>query len=240
VRVGIAGHADDVETFFDPQHAYFGKQAFSAIIGVHQLLDPLTTVTVNVTWSRETGFLDDQYKLVEKTVELVPGSFFDLVYAENRPDMRDSGVAYASVNRAFPSTDGALEASYRFYADTYGIDSSTGELRWIQKWGAHVTLAPELRASAQGAAHFYAYDLDETDIMPTVVPHPSGPNYSSDYRLSALDTVSAGLRATWKAADHVQLEAGYVRYAMHGRDGVTPQSAYPVANILSAGARFSW
>ena len=92
---GIAGHDDDVETFYDPQHLYVKKHAFSAIAGVTQLLDPLTKVTVNLTWARETGYLSDQYKLVERNVELIPGSAFPLVFAENRPGEHNSGVAYA-------------------------------------------------------------------------------------------------------------------------------------------------
>jgi Protein of unknown function (DUF3570) len=238
--LGIAGHNDQVETFFDPQHRYFEKQAFSAIVGVRQLLDPLTVVSLNFTWARETGYLDDQYKVVEKTVELVPGSFFPLVFAENRPGERNMGTLLATLNRAFPAAHGALEASDRFFADTFGVKSDTVELRWIQNIGERMTLAPELRVDRQDSAHFYYYDLDATSIEPTTVPNPSGVAYSSDYRLSSFDAVSVGLKTTVKVVGDFILEAGYERYAMRGRDGVTPQSAYPVANIFSVGAKYSW
>jgi hypothetical protein len=238
--LGVAGHDDDVETFFDPQHLYLGKQAFSAIAGFTQVLDPWTFVTMNLTWGRETGDLDDQYKLVQKTEELVAGSFFPIAFTENRPGERDSGTLFASVNRSFPRVRGALEASYRFYSDTFGVSANTLELRWIQKVGAAFTLAPEVRLYRQDAARFYYYDLDDTAIVPTVVPDSHGPAYSSDYRLSAFDGLTCGLKATWKMHAHVELELAYDRYAMRGRDGVTPQSAYPVANIVSAGARLSW
>jgi hypothetical protein len=197
-------------------------------------------VTLDFTWARETGYLDDQYKLVQKTEELVPGSFFPLVFAENRPDERNMGTLFASIDRAYPGAGGAVEASLRFYGDTFGITSATVELRWIQRLGKRLTLAPEARLARQGAAGFYYYDLDATGITPTGVPDTRGPAYSSDYRLSAFDAVSCGLRATLKVAPHVQLEALCERYGMRGRDGVTPQSAYPVANIISAGAKISW
>jgi hypothetical protein len=170
----------------------------------------------------------------------VPGSFFDLAYAENRPGERNMGTVLATLNRAYPVAKGALEASYRFYADTFGVTSNTVELRWLQKLGSHLTLAPDARLDRQGAADFYYYNMDLTDIAPTVTPNPAGPAYSSDYRLSSLDALSYGLKATLDLGSHFQLAAGYERYAMRGRDGVTPQSAYPVANILSAGARYSW
>jgi hypothetical protein len=239
--LGVAGHDDDVKTFFDPQNTYYGKQAFTAIAGLTQILDPRTFVSLSFTWGRETGYLDDQYKVVEKTEELLPGTFFPLIFSENRPNERDTGSLLASINRAYPEAKGALEATYRFYSDTYGITANTAEVRWIQKLGDKVTLAPELRLYQQSAARFYIYDLnDGSDILPTRIPDPSGPNYSSDYRLSSLDGVTYGLKASWKVTGHIQLDVAYDRYVMNGRDGVTPGSAYPVANIYTAGARISW
>lgn len=237
---GIAGHNDSVETFYDPQQLYVKKHAFSAIVGVTQLLDPLTKVTLNFTWARETGYLSDQYKLVEDNVELIPGSFFPLVFSENRPNEHNSGVAYLSVNRALPALDAAIEGSYRFYSDTFGVVANSVEIRWLQKIGRHLTVAPEARSYEQGSARFYYYDLNSTDITPTTIPNPNGPAYSSDYRLSSLYTTTYGIRTTWNPTDRLQLDIAYDRYTMRGRDGITPQSAYPRANILTMGARISW
>src|ERR1019366_4073728 len=238
--LGVAGHDDSVETFYDPQHLYVGKQSFSSIIGVTQLLNPLTTATLNFTWSRETGYLSDQYKLVQQTVELLPGDFFPLVFAENRPSEHNSGVTYASIERSFPRLCGSLEASYRLYGDTFGVIANTVELRWLQKIGDRVTLSPELRLYEQGAAKFYYYNIGTTSIVPNYTPDPNGPAYSSDYRLSSLYTTTYGLKAVWKANDRLQVDVACDRYNMRGRDGVTPQSAYPKANILTLGARVSW
>ena len=237
---GIAGHADQVETFYDPQAAYRPKHALSAILGVTQLLDKWTSVTLDLSWSHETGFLNDQYKEVLKSIEIFPGVFLPLGFPENRPGVRDSGTAYALADRAFPALHGALELSYRFYADTYAVTANTAEARWLQKIGDHLTVGPEIRAYEQQAARFYYYNLDDTAIVPTRVPEPNGVNYSSDYRLSALETTTWGIRVSWKPADRLEFTAAYDRYRMHGRDGVTPQSAYPVANILTGGAKISW
>jgi hypothetical protein len=237
---GVAGHDDDVETFYDPQRIYVKKHSFNAIVGVTQILDPRTTVTLNLTWGRETGYLSDQYKLVDQNVEVIPGVFFPLVFAENRPSEHNTGVAFASVNRAFPEVHGALEGSYRFYGDTYGVTANTVELRWLQNIGDRFTLGPDLRYYEQSAARFYYYDVSTTDIVPTTVPNPSGPAYSSDYRLSSLCTTTYGLKAAWKPRDWLQLDVAYDRYTMRGRDGITPQSAYPRANIITLGAKISW
>lgn len=237
---GVAAHDDDVETFYDPQHLYVAKHAFSAILGVTQLLDPLTTVTLNASFGRDTGYLSDQYKLVERDVEIVPGTTLPLVFAENRPHERNSGVLYASIDRAFPGAKGSLEGSARAYRDTYGILANTLELRWLQKLGESFTAAPELRFYEQDAAKFYYYDIDATDIIPTFTPNPAGPAYSSDYRLSSLFTTTYGMKVTWKPRDWLHLDLAFDRYAMRGRDGVTPQSAYPRANIVTAGAGVFW
>ncbi len=238
--IGVAGHNDDVETFYDPQHLYVGKHAYSGIVGVTQLLDPLTKVTLNLTWARETGYLSDQYKLVEQNVEIVPGSYFPLVFSENRPDEHNSGVAFLMVNRAFPSLKGSLEGTYRYYADTFGTVANSAELRWLEQIGRSFSVSPEARFYEQGAAKFYYYNLSRTGIVPTFTPDPSGPAYSSDYRLSSLATTTYGIRTAWNPRTWLQFDLAYDRYMMRGRDGVTPQSAYPKANIVSVGAKVSW
>ena len=99
---------------------------------------------------------------------------------------------------------------------------------------------PELRLYQQTAAAFYHYDLNETPIIPTRIPNPQGTRYSSDARLSAFDEASASLKLVWKATDWLQVDASFGGYAQHGRDGVTPQSAYYRATISTAGMKVSW
>jgi hypothetical protein len=104
-----------------------------------------------------------------------------------------------------------------------------------------VTLRPGVRFYHQDAANFYHYRLDETAIIPVAgPPRPHGPFYSSDYRLSAMRTMTYGLKVVWNASDALQFDAAYERYEMRGTDGVTPQSAYCQANIITVGAKFSW
>jgi hypothetical protein len=238
--VGMSAHDDSVESFLSPERNYVQKHVFNGIAGLTQDLDPLTSVTLNLSWGRETGYLADQYKIVEKTEELAPGSYFNLGYHENLPDTHDFGVLFASVNRAFPKTNGGLEVSYRYYADTYGVTANTVDAKWLQKIGRRFTLAPDLRLHEQGAASFYYYNLDDTNILPLHVPNPNGPTYTSDYRLSSLYSVSGGLELECSIGDGVRLEISYDHYLMRGTDGVTPESSYPSANILSASAKFSW
>jgi hypothetical protein len=68
----------------------------------------------------------------------------------------------------------------------------------------------------------------------------TAPYYTSDFRLSAEESTSYAMRATWKASDWMQMDASYELYTMHGRDGITPQSAYPRAGISTIGVKFLW
>ena len=40
--------------------------------------------------------------------------------------------------------------------------------------------------------------------------------------------------------DSLQLDAALEQYDMRGKDGITPQSAYTDARIVTAGVKFAW
>jgi hypothetical protein len=236
---GVAGTDDDVKVFY--QAPYVKKRTNDVILGITQLLDPNTSVAFNVTWGRADGYLSDPYKLVEKSIQVLPGIFLRKDFGENRPDRREKWIALASLNRTFPELHGALDASLRFYHDTFGTNASTIDLAWFQRLGTRFILKPGVRYYDQGAANFYYYQLDATNIVPAgSVPNPAGPFYSSDFRLSAMRTCTYGLKAIWTATDWLQVDASLEGYTMRGRDGVTPQSAYARATIRTVGLKFSW
>lgn len=78
-----------------------------------------------------------------------------------------------------------------------------------------------------------AFPGDATSIL-TVPAYPSA--YSSDYRLSRLNTFSFGLSMEIRLHDRFSLYGGYKRYVMEGLDGVTSDSAYPTAHVVTVGA----
>lgn len=238
LRAGIAGTDDRVEVIFEP--TYLAKHTNDGIVGITQLLNPTTFVTGNVTFGRSTGYLSEPYKIVEKAIEIVPSVFLDEEFAENAPNARNRVSVYGSVNHSFLRAHGAIEGSYRLYSDSYGIVAHTLQVTWFQHLGDKLTLAPSARFYTQTAARFYYYDIDATTIMPARIPMGTAPYYTADFRLSAEETSSLALKATWKASAWIQVEASYERYVMRGRDGITPASAYPRAGISTIGAKFLW
>lgn len=236
--LGAAGTDDEVKVFFQTPREK--KRSGDYIAGVTQLLDPRTSVSLNLGYGIARGFLADPYRLMFKNVEVVPGLFLPTTRAENRPRERDKWTLQGSVNRAFPQLHGAVEASYRYYRDTFGTRAHTVDLAWFQKLGDHFVLRPGLRFYDQGAADFYRLTLDGTTIPLASRPNPAGPFYSADYRLSAMRTWTYGLKAIWTINASWQLDAALEQYDMRGKDGITSPSVYPDATITTFGAKFSW
>ncbi|MGH7945417.1 MAG: DUF3570 domain-containing protein [Opitutaceae bacterium] len=236
---GVAGTDDDIKVFFQTEREK--KRTNDVIVGVTQLLDPQTSVALNVTWGRQRGYLSDPYKLVQKSTEIIPGVSLPLTFAENRPVERDKWIALATFNRAYREARGAVDLSYRFYHDTYDTNSHTIDAGWFQNIGERLIVRPGVRFYQQSAADFYHYRLDGTSIIPVGgPPRRNGPFYSSDYRLSEMQTFNYGVKLVWNATDALHIDAAFERYDMRGTDGVTPQSAYCRARIVTLGAKFSW
>ncbi len=236
--LGLAGTDDDVLAFL-PQ-PWQKKNTYDVITGITQLVDPRTSVSFNLTFSRATGYLSDPYKLIQKNVEVLPGVFLRRTFAENRPDSRTRWIALVAMNHAYPQVNGAVDASYRFSHDDFGVSSNTFALEWLQKLGAKVILSPSIRYYQQSAANFYFLTLDGTSILPPTIPPGQPPFYSADYRISKLQTLSYGLKLVWTPTAAWQLDVALEKYDMRGRDGITSPTAYPEANIFTVGAKFSF
>jgi hypothetical protein len=230
------GWSHDSDSIF-PNKATFITQEQHKIsddflVGVNQLLGPNTVLTANFTFRNSSGYLNDPYR----------GVIFDAYpvydpppFAERRPGHRESYIAYASVMQYIEPLRASAEGSYRFYADSFGIFGHTVGLAWHQKVGSRVLISPLFRYSEQSAADFYGtqWPGDPTD--------PSNPNrvptyYSSDYRLSHLQTFTYGAEVSVRVLSWLSVNLAFKRYEMMGLDGVTSPSAYPRANIVTVGS----
>jgi len=214
------------------------------LIGVNQLLDPNTTLSANVSYGQSQGFMSDPYKIVSTTkLDLDPGFYYTV--PENRPRSKNKVSLFLGLNRNYEQLHGALEGSYRFYHDTFGISSHTLSLLWIQKVGQHVTIQPSIRLYRQSAADFYYFDLDKAGIVTSYEPllgetgTGRAPFYSSDYRLTKMQTVDAGLKVVWQIKPWLAVDAAYNRYISRGLDHVTPQDEFSRANTYTFGVKFS-
>lgn len=205
------------------------KDVDDFLIGVNQLLGPKTVLTVNFTYGRGRGYLNDQYKgvLFENFPQGDPD--FPALAAEQRPDERHRYIVYASLTHHLTPLNASVEGSYRYFHDSYGVDAHTIGLAWHQKIGKRVVISPVFRYYRQSAANFYVTRLPDYSTRPAY--------YSADYRLSEAETFTYGVVLHARAADWLGFDLGYRRYEMRGLDHITSKSAYPVANIFTIGAR---
>jgi hypothetical protein len=205
------------------------KNTDVGLVGVNQLLGPRTVLAANFSYANEHGYLNDQYKgvLFASDLQLDPAD--PALEPEKRPRHRDRYVTVVSLTQEVKPLHASVEGSYRFYDDSYGIFAHTLDLAWYQKLGKYVVVSPMLRYYYQTAADFYATQFGDRRDPPTY--------YSADYRLSELESFTAGLSVNWKIRSWLTIDVAYKRYIMMGLDGTTSQTAYPSANVFTIGAR---
>jgi hypothetical protein len=214
------------------------KQNDDVLLGLSQLLGPKTVLGVNLTYGRARGYLNDSYRSIvgQDPVYIYSGPSDFIGTVEQRPDVREKEIVRLSLTQFITPVNASIEGAYRFYHDSFEINAHTFELAWYQKIGKWAVVSPNFRYSYQTAAYFYYEMLPGLVTDPTTNPQ----YYSSDYRLSELQTFTAGLNVMVNVTEWLKLDAGYKRYVMEGLDGVTSQTAYPSANVFTIGLRLNF
>lgn len=220
------------------------KKSYDLFFGASQLLDKNTILAANLTFGYAEGYLNDQYKLIQRTDTVtlpgVPPFETTNLYRENRPTSRLRGVLQLQGTRFFEGADAALDAVVRLSQDDYGVFSHSLQVEWRQSLFKHFEIAPYFRYYQQTAADFYRQTLDGVDVgTPQTYPDGSGPNYSADYRLSSMATMSLGVKTRVKMTKNISLSLTYEHYDMFGVGGnQAPSAAYPTANMWTMGMNF--
>ena len=222
------------------------KKNYDLFLGVTQLIDKNTTVSANLTVGYSDGYLNDQYKAIQRTDTLTLPDDTQIqvvnMYAENRPDSRLREVLQIQGAHYVESMRGAIDAVLRFSHDDYGVFSQTVQLEWRQAIGDSWEMTPFVRYYHQNAADFFTNSLDGVPIEnPPDYPDGSGPNYSSDYRLSSFDSFSFGIKARYQFTEFSAATLAYENYRMRGSGSrVAPSEAYIEADIWTAGIQLSF
>ncbi len=215
------------------------KKNYDAFLGVSQLLDKNTILSANLTLGYSEGYLNDQYKVIQRN-ELFFGIPVTNIYRENRPSSRLRAVLQLQGTHFFTHANAALDAIVRLTQDDYGITSQSLQLEWRQGLFNRLELTPFVRYYQQTAADFYHRSLNGLNVgTPQEFPDGSGVNYSADYRLSSMATMSLGLKSRLRLSDNLSLSATYERYEMTGVGGEqAPAQAYPTASMWTFGVTF--
>ena len=226
LNAGIAHTPDRVR---DDIEVWESKVSDDFIIGVTQLLSPKSYITLDFTYGIENGYLADPYRSVMFLFPDPQTGSDPVLSTEVRPRRRTKEIPYISYTQFIDPLDGSLELGYRYFHDSYEISAHTLEATWHQKIGKHLVLSPGIRYYYQNAAFFYNVIFQDFANAPQY--------YSSDYRLSNMETFTYTLNLDYRIAKHFAVDVGYQRYIMRGLDGITSQSAYPSANVYNVGGR---
>lgn len=205
------------ETYSNGQEIGGHKDTYQGLLGITQVLDKNSLVQLNLTVSESSGFLSDPYK--SSWVNHVPGelgaantfcrqsshfAFAANLCADTRPGLRTQEAVLLRYVRNFPDLNAAaLHADYRFYSDSWNVNSHMFEFGWIQPLPFDLVLTPHIRYYTQNSAYFYQ----------TVYDSPTANGlYSSDYRLSSFGSVAGGVKLSKTFFDKLQLGAGVELY----------------------------
>ncbi len=222
------------------------KKSYDLFFGFSQVLDRDTVLTANLTLGYAEGYLNDQYKVIQRDELLtIPGVGtipVSSIYRENRPSSRLRGVFQLQGTRFIDKAHAALDAVVRLSQDDYGVFSQSYQIEWRQGLFEKFEITPFFRYYQQTAADFFHQSLNEVNIgTPQEFPDGSGPNYSSDYRLSSMATMSLGVKARWRFSENMALSLAYEHYDMSGVGGdQAPAEAYATADMWAFGLNFTF
>lgn len=246
LTAGLAYAFDEVlATPFTNNFEDEDKNTLDLSFGISQILSRNTLFDLNLGYGRNTGYLGDPYRRISQIRTIVVDGPFGPIpitdtfdYPENRPSEMNRFVAKATVRHYFEKANAALKCSYRFYDNSFGQQGHTFEAKWIYQATSELSLTPYLRYYRQSGADFYLPTLTDSGIDGTGEIDGSGPNYSSDYRISEMEAFTYGLRIAWEPRPDLTFDLQIERYEMSGLDSRTPGNFFPTANVISAGVQW--
>lgn len=154
-------------------------------VGLSQVLTRRLLLGLNFETSESEGVLNNPYR----SVRYVDGSSASGYswQGEIYPHTRTGNAASAQLKYYLPWR-AALDGSYRFYSDTWGVRAHTARIGYTQPWRSW-TFDGHLRYYTQTHADFY------NDLF----PYANSQNFMArDRELAAFTNVSVGAGASWE------------------------------------------
>jgi len=174
------------------------KTMTDMVLGVTQVISPRLLTQLNYGVGLTQGYLTDPYKVIS-VVDPVSGETKapDGYRTEKRPDSRFRQTVYTKAVYHF--SQDVVHASYRYYADDWGLRAHTADLKYRLELGARHYLQPHLRYYRQGAADFFQHSLASSAALPKYA--------SADLRLAEMNSYTAGLKYGFPLAKRHELSA---------------------------------
>lgn len=210
-------------TFFQPAN----KVVTDYIIGFTQVWNRRTIIQANYARGNESGYLTDPYKQISV---VKPGFGESAILYEKRPRSRSTNSLYfKSVH--VPLDNVALNISYRFFWDDWGVNAHTvdGRLRW--NINSRLYIQGHGRLHSQSTASFFTKQVG-ADVGSESY-FSDAPNYlSSDSRLSELASATAGVKLGYKMNERVGMSGRVEHMQQHYYSGVLPRLKVWIVQLI--------
>lgn len=222
------------------------KKVVDLLLGVTQVISPRLVTQLNYSLGTSTGYHNDPYKILS-VVDAGNGSTLGYVF-ERRPDSRLRQSLFAAAKYALG--EDVLDASWRLYADDWGVLSHTLDVayRWEFGGGRHY-LQPHMRYYTQTAADFYRHSLVAGSDVDAAGTLRNGSNASADPRLAAFSATTFGLKYGYVPTRTHEISLRVEQYQQRGTDhpadAIGVQQQYDLfaetrALLVQLGWSFSW
>ena len=191
--------------------------------GVTQVLGRNDLASVGFGLTRTSGYLGNPYKGALVFLPAAPDpialafnptlSFYSgNLELERRPSLRNQLTGDASLIHYLDGWNAAAQVHYSLFLDSWGIAAHTLDAEWRQQFGGRWTVTPRARYYSQKAARFYA-----PYFFAGSVQQLAGQSFSSDERLAAFGTVSAGIVIDYRILQHLSAEFSWEADRRSGR-----------------------
>lgn len=180
------------------------KRSTTLLVGVSRVLTRRWLVGLDGTRTDESGYLTEPYKLIslmDPATGVPVGQLTD-----QRPTSRSRNSLLAS--SAYHFTRDILYSSYRYYWDSWDVQSHTLDFKYRHDLADDWYVEPHLRFYQQSAANFYVGGLVDGAPLPAFA--------TADYRLGDLTTITAGATFAFHVYDSPSqwtVRAEYIRQA---------------------------
>jgi len=166
-NLGVSQTNDDISSTLDST-IDGNRSTQNYILGVTQVINARSLAQVNVTYGSSDLYLTDPYKSYD-----------------NRPRSKEQWAFMTRYRLYLPSTEGAIHTDYRYYRDTFGLDSHMIEVALYQPVFTSWIIRPSIRYYSQSRADFFE------GVFP---PATNGDFYSADQRLGDFGGIDLGLK----------------------------------------------
>jgi hypothetical protein len=202
------------------------KYLVGGLVGLTQVINRRTLMQWNYSPTYENGYLNDPYKLLSLVNTI--GDPLSAIH-EKRPGSRLEHSFYWLTRYNMREQD-VFSLGLRYFTDNWGIRSQTIDFTYRWQYHERRFLEPHVRYYHQTAADFFRVGLLNGQPLPDQA--------SADYRLSAIDGVTFGVRCGWTLQNGSELILRAEYYTQTGEDrpnsAVGFQKAYDLFPTLNA------